>query len=292
MSDQEPDDEAPPPAPPRGFNAAAFGLVIFTACRLLEIFLEAQATASAVGQAVLVEWGTSRLGVVWTPPDRKAGPKDTIRRGAVGVGIGFTIAALLVVVLVASNGAKLESVGEYSAAVIVIGLVSAGLHAWRDELLLHGVTLRALGMFEKNERPTSRPPSADRDNTGSKTLPSQDIFRVVACGVTSAGAALGRSDASARTIIVAMILGIAFGALWVRDRGAWMPWGAHTAFRFATDTLIAGGFVQVRLASNGWSGGDAGVFGGTAAVVALLPVAIAAIVMTMRGISPDRARVG
>jgi len=272
--EKDPDDEAPRP-PPRGFTVAAFGLLIFTACRFLEIFLEAQATASAVGQAVLVEWGTSRLGVVWTSPDQKADTKTTIRRGSIGVGIGFAIAAVLVLVLVASNGAELEGVAQLSLPVLVIGLVSAGLHAWRDELLLHGVTLRALGMFEKNE--------------GART--NQDIFRVIACGVTSAGAALGRSDASARSIVVATVLGIAFGALWVRDRGAWMPWGAHTAFRFATDTLIAGGIVQARLTPSAWSGGDAGVFAGTAAVVALLPVATAAIVLTMRGISPDRARV-
>ncbi|MBX3227143.1 MAG: CPBP family intramembrane metalloprotease [Labilithrix sp.] len=272
MSDDDKDDDAPRP---RGLSVLAWGLGLYGACRVLQIFLEAQATAAAVGQAVLVEWGTSRLGVVWTPHDRKASLPDGVRRGMFGALAGFAIAGVLLGVLVVSGGAKLEAVSSASVSVLVIGLVTAGLYAWRDELLFHGVTLRALGMFEPGDRASA-----------------QDLFRVVACGVTSAGAALGRSDASARSVVVAALLGVAFGALWTRDRGAWMPWGAHMAFRFATDTLVAGGVVQVRLASSAWAGGDSGLFGGTAAAVALVPVATVAIALTMRGISPDPARVG
>jgi len=273
--DKDDKDEEGPRPPPQGPAVAVWGLVLFGACRLLDIFLEAQATASAVGQAVLVEWGTSRLGVVWTSPDETPSAKDAMRRGAIGLGVGLAVATVLVGLLVVSGGARLEPVSTIALPVLVIGLVTAGLHAWRDELLLHGVTLRALGMFEKGDRPSA-----------------QDLFRVVACGVTSAGAALGRSDASARSIVVATLLGVVFGALWVRDRGAWMPWAAHTGFRFAIDTLLAGGVTQARLATNAWSGGDAGLFAGTAAVVALVPIATAAIVLTMRRMSPDRSRVG
>jgi hypothetical protein len=251
-----------------------WGLVLFGACRFLDILLEAQATASAVGQAVLVEWATSRLGVAWTDP--KSDKPELPRRAASGIAVGLGAAIALFAVLVMSGGAAIEPVANVSVPVVVIGLLTAGLHAWRDELLHHGVVLRALGLF-------------DEDDASGKP---HDILRVVACGVTSAGVALGRSDASARSVVIAALLGIVMGALWVRDRGAWMAWGAHTAFRFTIDTLLAGGIVQLRLSAGGWSGGDAGVFAGTAAIAALAPVAIVSIAAIMRRISPDPARVG
>ena len=266
-------DEDSPKEPAKGFAVVAWGLVLFTACRLLEIVLEAQATASAVGQAVLVEWATARLGVVWTDPAHVQGRMRIARRGFIGVGVGFVAALLVIVLLLVSRGVMLEGVPDVAVSVLAVGLVTAGLHAWRDELLLHGVVLRALGMFDRRSTPN-------------------DLHCVLACGATSAGAALGRSDASPQTVAVTGALGIVFGALWVRDRGAWMPWGAHVAFRFATDTLIAGGVVQARLAGNRWAGGDAGILAGTAALVALGPLATAAVVTSMRRMSPDPPRVG
>lgn len=270
------DDEEEPKSPPRGFAVGAYGLLLFLGCRLLEIFLEAQATASAVGQAVLVEWASSRLGVAWTDPATAQTKAEVVRRAGIGLAVGAGAAASLVLVLIASRGASFESVPNVAVSMIVIGLITAGLHAWRDELLLHGIVLRALGLFDPGDR-SGRP---------------HDLLRVVACGVTSAGAALGRSDVSARTVVVATVLGMLFGALWVRDRGAWMPWAAHAAFRFTTDTLIAGGITQIRPVAGTWSGGDSGLFSGTAAMVALAPVALLAVGLVVRRISPDPARVG
>lgn len=270
------EDEDEPRKPPHGMAVGVYGLVLFLACRLLDIFLEAQATASAVGQAVLVEWASSRLGVVWTDSKTEQPKAVVARRIGIGMGVGLGAAIAIIVVLLGSHGASFESVAAIPLSMIVIGFITAGLHAWRDELLQHGVMLRALGFWDPGDA-SGRP---------------HDIFRVVACGVTSAGAALGRSDASARTVMVAALLGMLFGSLWVRDRGAWMPWGAHTAFRFTTDTLIAGGIAQIRLTAGGWSGGDSGLFSGTAAVVALLPVAVLGVVAIVRRISPDPARVG
>lgn len=274
--DKDKDDDEESKGPPRGFAVGAYGLALFLACRLLEIFLEAQATASAVGQAVLVEWASSRLGIAWTDPAREQTRVEVARRAGLGVAAGAGAALVLVIVLAASHGASFESVANVALSVIVIGLITAGLHAWRDELLLHGIVLRALGLFDPGDQ-SGRP---------------HDLLRVVACGATSAGAALGRSDANARSVVVAALLGMLFGALWVRDRGAWMPWGAHVAFRFTTDTLIAGGITQIRPAAGAWSGGDLGLFSGTAAVVALAPVALLAVAAIVRRISPDSARVG
>lgn len=259
-------EEEPPKAPLSNGGVVAWGLVLFLACRLLEIFLEAQATASAVGQAVLVEWGTSRLGVHWSAPGREPPLAETARRALTGTSIGLLMALFVLALLRVTGGAAIESVPNVALPVLVIGLITAALHAWRDELLLHGLVLRA---------------------TGDRT----SLFRVGACALTSGAAALGRTDNPA-FVLVSVALGAVFGALWVRDRGAWLPVGANAAFRFALDTLFAGGVVQLRVADGRWGGGDAGVLGGFAAAVALLAVAAGAIVMTSRQKSSDPAQVG
>ena len=274
--EREPEEDDEPKKPPHGMAVGVWGLVLFLGCRLLEIFLEAQATASAVGQAVLVEWGSSRLGVAWSDPAKEQTPARLVRRAGVGAGVGLAAALVLVALLALTHGALFEPVPAVAWSVLVIGFVTAGLHAWRDELLHHGVVLRALGLFDK----------------GDASGKPHDLIRALACGVTSAGVALGRSGASAEGVIVAGLLGIVFGALWVRDRGAWMAWGAHTVFRFTLETLLAGGLTQIRLAADRWAGGDAGIFGGSAAVTALAPVALLAIALIVRRISPDPARVG
>jgi hypothetical protein len=246
-------------------DVAAWGLVLHAGCRAIEIFLEAQSMAAAVGQAVLVEWGASRLGVAWSDPAVPTTSTAITRRALIGAAIGAGMAALVFAVLLASHGVTLERVPSAEVSVLGIGLLTAALPAWRDELLLHGITLRALG---------------------SSISP---LGQVIACGVTSAGAALGRSDASPRSVFVSLLAGIVFGALWVNDRGAWKPWAAHTAFRWTVGTLLSGGIVHARLADDAWAGGSGGTLGGTAAVVALVPVCMLALVWTVRRISPRSA---
>lgn len=270
--------------PPEGRAGIVFwGLVMFTGCRLIEIFLEAQSMAAAVGQAVLVEWGSSRLGVVWSPPSTENGGAMTTaiiaRRVALGAAVGLGAAAALFGVLAMSRGAAIEGVASVEASVLVIGIATAALTAWRDELLLHGVMLRALEAGSGNAKAEAR-------------APVSGIVKVLACGITSAGAALGQSDATSRTVFSAALLGILYGALWVRDRGAWQPWAAHAGFRFATGTLLSGGIVHARLANDAWAGGSAGILGGTAATIALVPVAVVALVWTARRISPPSAPIG
>ena len=249
-------------------DVAAWGIALALGCRAIEIFLEAQTLAGAVGQAVLVEWGAARLGVGWSDPAVPTTSSAIARRAVIGAAIGLAAAALVFVTLFATRGVGIESVEHVELSILGIGLVTAGLHAWRDELLLHGIALRAIG--------TTVSP----------------VARVVACGVTSAGAALGRSDVTPRSVFVAALLGIVFGALWVRDRGAWRPWAAHAAFRWSIGTLLSGGVVHSRLADDAWAGGNAGWLGGTASVVALMPLAMTALLWTARGISPRSVKEG
>jgi hypothetical protein len=250
-------------------DVAAWGLVLHAGCRAIAIFLEAQSMAAAVGQAVLVEWGASRLGVTWSDPATPTTTARIARRVAIGAAIGVGLAALVFAILLATRGVSVERVTRIEASVLAIGFATAGVQAWRDELLQHGIILRAL-----------------RDSSISS------VGRVLACGVTSAGAALGHSDATARSVFVALLSGVVFGALWLRDRGAWQPWAAHASSRWTIGTLLSGGVVHSRLADDAWGGGSAGLLGGTAAVVALAPVGVLALGWAARRISPRSARVG
>jgi len=252
----------------RGLRAsvAAWGIVLYVGCRAIDIVLQAQSLAAAVGQVVLVEWGSSRLGVTWSDPTPPTSNAATAWRVAAGAAWGFLGAALLFGTLFLSRSVGVEAVAHIEVSVLAIGLGTAALHSWRDELLFHGITLRML-----------------------EGTPVSPVFKVLACGVTSAGAALGRSDSTARSVVVAALLGIAFGALWVQDRGAWQPSAAHAAFRWSTGTLLSGGIVHSRLADNAWAGGNAGMLGGTAAVIALAPACIFALGWTAQRISPRSA---
>lgn len=258
--------------PAAGVVVGMWGLVLFVGCRLIEIVLDAQPTAASVGQAVLVEFGATRLGVVWSPdpPSRKP-----LVRAALGGAVGLGSALLLFAVLTASRGVINKGVESIEVSVLVLGFVSAAVMAWRDELLFHGVMLRALETLPANHGP-----------------PVGKVLRTLACGVTSAGAALGRPSASAHTVVASALLGVVFGALWVQDRAAWRPWAANACFRFGTQTLLSGGLLQAQLSDNAWAGGSSGWLGGTAATVALAPIAVAMLLKTARdehGEPDDRA---
>jgi len=265
----EEDEKKVQAPPPSGVSVAIWGLLMFGACRAIEIFLEAQSMAGAVGQAVLVEWGSSRLGVYWSEPRRgKQGEPMTAlliaKRAFKGFSVGLTCAVALFIVLLATRGATTEPVAKLEASVLIIGLATSAIFAWRDELLFHGIALRAI------EGTTANP-----------------LMKVLACGATSAGAAIGRPDATAKSIVGAALFGVILGTLWVRDRGAWQAWAANTGFRYATGTLFSGGIIHSRLAANGWAGGDAGMFGGTAFTVALAPLAILSLVIMTRWPNQD-----
>jgi membrane protease YdiL (CAAX protease family) len=238
-------------------GVAAGALALYVGCRIIEIVLEAQSLAAMVGQSVLVEFGAARLGVEW-----RSG--DVPGRATRGAAMGVVLAAVVFGILVATRSVLFVAASA-PASLLVLGLGSAVLVAWREELLLHGLTFRVVG--------DGLPP----------------IGAVLACGATSAGAALGRPDATARTVVVAALLGILFGALWARDRGAWAPVAAHAAFRYATGTLLAGGVLGARLRDDAWAGGGHGLQGGTAAVVALAPLASLALVWVATRVSRPEA---
>jgi len=229
------------------WRIAAWGIAIYAGTRLAALLLETASLPAAVAQAVLAEWGVGRLGVSWTDPTTPLPTARMIgRRAGIGAAVGVVTAVVFVAFLWTTHAVLLDR-AQPSGSAVVVALVTAGLYAMRDELLLHGLVVRSLVSIDA------------------------PLAKVVACGITSAAAAYGEIGASSpRAVIVQGLLGMVFGALWVRDRGAWPAWGAHTAWLFTTGALMQGGIFEAKVASSDWAGGDAGPLGGTAAIIALL----------------------
>ena len=247
-----------------GLRVAAWGMAIYAATRGAAMLLDARSMASLVAQAVIVEMGLGRLGVAWSDPLAPLPDGGVIARRALrGAAVGLVV-AMGIVVFLWSTRAILVTSAQPAWASIAVALVGAGLVAMRDELLLHGLTMRALI--------TVAPP-----------LP-----RILACGVTSAAFTYGDGGGPYATATQG-ILGLVFGALWARDRGAWQAWGAHTAWLFGTAMLLDGGLLDARPATNAWGGGNAGALGGAAAVVAALPFGFAALWLTVRARAVTKA---
>ena len=257
-------DKALSPAESRAATASAarvagWGIAIYTATRFAALVLDRVSMPAAVAQAVIAEYGCGRLGVSWTDPTT---PLPTAgmnaRRAGLGAAVGVVTAAVVVGFLATTHAVLLEPAHATGSAVAV-ALVTAGLYAMRDELLLHGLVMRALVSVDA------------------------PVAKVLACGVTSAAATYGELGASSpRAIVVQGLLGMIFGALWVRDRGAWPAWGAHTAWLFATSALMQGGLFESKVAAGSWGGGDMGPLGGLAALLALVPIAAGALAGSAR----------
>jgi hypothetical protein len=245
------------------WRIAAWGTGIYAVTRLVALLLETASMPAAVAQAVVAEWGVGRLGVAWSDPKAPVPTSGSIaRRAGLGAAIGV-VAAGMVVAFLASTQAVLLERASPSTSTVVVALVTAGLYAMRDELLLHGLVLRALVTVEA------------------------PIPKILACGLTSAAAAYGEIGAtSPRAVVVQGLLGVNFGALWVRDRGAWPAWGAHTAWLFTTSALMQGGLFEAQVASTSWGGGNGGPLAGTAALIALLPLAAGALAGSLRAPRP------
>ena len=234
-------------------KTASWGLAVYAGTRVIGSVLESASLASTIAQAVLAEWGTGRLGVTWSDPDVYRDPPtatEMAKRAARGAVAGLVPAAAVVALLVATHGVILER-SAATAASLGVAIVGAAVTSMRDELVLHGVIFRMM-------------------------LGEKAWMKAIACGVTSGAAAIGEK-ASVRAVVVQALLGVVFGALWGRDKGAWMAWGAHTAWLMGTSLVLAGGFYSASNAATSWGGGNAGPLGGDAAILALIPFAIVAV---------------
>jgi hypothetical protein len=251
---------APPPA-----NATAktvgWALVFYGGVQLVGYFLASNTVGAAAVQAALSEWGAGRLGVAWSDPLAKAPTWSAIgRRAATGAGLGFAVGALALVVLLVTHGATLSK-GSPVVASLAVGLLTATLWAVRDELLLRGFVLRTLSGW-----------------------PSPAVCALV-CGAAAAAAKLGVAGTTPVEIAVAGVSGVAFAALWQKDRGAWLAVGANTAWIFTTRSLFHDALLDVRFSPTVWGGGDVEAAGSATVLAVLVPLALAAAAASYKAAS-------
>jgi hypothetical protein len=241
------------PLPERSEAAkiAGWGLLFWGAVQLAGALLDRYATAMLAIQAVIAEWGAGTIGIAWSDPLAPAPSTDAVvRRAAGGALFGASAAVLVVLVALATRGAS-HAATPPAVETVVLGLLVSSLAAVRDELLLRGVVLRL----------------------ARGRLPAWTGLLV--CGAAAAAARFGVSGAVGLALAVEGLRGVALGALWMRDRGAWMACGANTAWMVTLGPIVHGGLVDVRFAVEP----DAGL----PALVVTAVVALAASLWALAG---------
>lgn len=212
-------------------RVAGWGLAFWGAAQLATAVFVQNATALVAIQAALAEWGAGRIGISWSDPVGAMPTAGSIgRRAARGLAMGAAAAAVVTGVALATGSAAMTA-GRPTVGLLVVGLVVAVLEAVRDELFLRGVVLRATGGLW--------PPWA----------------ALAACGAAAAAARFGLERTVGLVLVVEALRGIALGAIWIKDRGAWTAVAANAAWTWTLGSVVRGGLLDVRFAA----GADAGI---------------------------------
>ena len=204
-------------------RVVGWGVALAAAVQGVGAYLAQNHTGAIIAQVVIAEFGTGRLGVSWSDPLAPIPTgADIARRALRGAGFGAAAAAVLLGASIIARVATVAS-GTFGIAPLVVGLVVSACAAARDELMLRGLVLRAVGPDAK--------------------MPAQ----LLACGLAGAAFRFGtQPEATIASITFAFASSIAFACLWLRDRGAWLAAGANAAFMFVTGPLAQGALLDVR----------------------------------------------
>ncbi len=234
-----------PPSLGDSAKVVAWGLVFWGGVQLAATGLERNAVAMVVVQAALAEWGAGRMGIAWSDP-RAAPPawEGIARRAAIGAALGVGCAVLALGLATGLRQAVVGA-GEPAMGALLVGLFMAAMSAVRDELLLRGVVLRA-----------------------TRLLPMGATL--VVCGLAAAAARLGVDGAITPALFSEALRGAALGAIWMRDKGAWMACAANAAWTWTMGPVLGGNLLDVRFATEPGSGSAAIAVLAVATLVACL----------------------
>ncbi|WP_394828906.1 CPBP family intramembrane glutamic endopeptidase [Pendulispora albinea] len=206
------------------------GLALQAGILLVGVYFQKNAVGAAAIQAAITEFGAGRIGVMWSDPHAPAPSSSAIARRALrGAAFAAALAVVLLVVALLARAASLHMAPQLGILALVNGLLVATLVAVRDELLLRGVILHAL--------------------RGTLTRAAQ----LVICGLVAAAASWGSQGGAPLETVLAGLLGVGYAALWMKDRGAWMAWGAHATFHYLMATVTHGAVFDVRIAQGSWA---------------------------------------
>ena len=205
-------------------RVVGWGVAIVAAVQAAGAYLAQNATGAVIAQLVIAEFGTGRLGVAWSDPLAPIPTgADIARRVGRGALFGASASVILIGAAVAARAAEM-SVGPPGIAPLLVGVIVAACTAAREELLLRGLVLRALG------------PNASF------------AVRLAVCGLAGAAYRFGTDPgATVPAIGFACLSSVAFAGVWVRDRGAWLATGAHAAWAFVTGPVAHGALLDLRV---------------------------------------------
>jgi hypothetical protein len=221
-------------------KVVAWGLVFWGGVQVAAAGLERNAVAMVVVQAAVAEWGAGRMGIPWSDPRASPPRWEAIaRRAAIGAALGAGCAVLASGLAIGVRQAVVGA-GEPAMGALLVGLFMAAMGAVRDELLLRGVVLRAT----------------------QQLLPMGAAL--VACGLAAAAARLGIDGAITPALFSEALRGTALGAIWTRDKGAWMACAANAAWTWTMGPVLGGNLLDVRFATEP---------GSASAAIAVLAVA-------------------
>jgi hypothetical protein len=236
-------------------KVAGWGMVFWAGAQIAATVFSRNATATVAVQAALAEWGAGWMAISWSDPlapipgwpeiRRRAGTGLALGLGAAGLGVGCALA----------TGAAVVAERSFGGGLLAIGLLVAVLSAVRDELLLRGVALKVTRGL----------------------LPGW--ASLLACGACAAAARFGVEGTLGLGLAIEGLRGVALGALWVRDRGAWMAIAANTGWIWMVSSVTHGGLVDVRFV--GWMG-QSESSAPLALVAAAAAAAIAAVLWARR----------
>ena len=209
--------------PPSTASVVGWGLGAWAAIQFAGSLLARNATAASAAQAAIAEWAAGPMGVAWTEGRSERWPAIA-RRCVWGASMGSAVAVAATAAACLAHTASLGA-GVPAVSPLALGLAVAVLEAIRDELLLRGVA-----------RQTARgrmPPWA----------------ALLLSGAIAAAARLGTDGPEVMAIARDALAGVAFGALWQLDRGAFMPIAAHTAWSWVGGPILHGAVFDVRFAA-------------------------------------------
>lgn len=217
-------------------NVSFWGMAAYAVAQLIAMMFTQNLLGTAAIQSLVAELASGKVGVAWSDAEAPIPSTSAIaKRAGRGALAALGVAALCIVAITIHGGNIVR--GTFTIPAAALGLLTAGLTAMRDELLLRGIVIRAF----------------------KHLLPLPILFLV--CGLAGAAARMGDPDASKIEIVSSAALGVIFASAWIADRGAWLAWGAHATWTWIVSTLARGVILDAKSPSGGGLDGDVVVVG-------------------------------